>query len=75
MAYKIVLTAIFMVLVSVAIACPRAAREDAEISAVLKDFIMVDQAGMILYSAGNPSELPAEQSVNVAPLTSLALPR
>ena len=63
-----------MVLVSVAIARPRAARENAESSAVLKDFIMADQAGMTFYSAGNPSELPAEQSVNVAPLTSLALP-
>ena len=55
MAYKIFLTAIFMVLVSVAIARPRAAREDAKISAVPKDFIMADQlGGMIFYSAGNP---------------------
>ena len=53
MAYKIVLTAIFMVLISMAIARPRTAREGARISAVPRDFIMADQAGTIFfYSAG-----------------------
>ena len=49
MAYKFVLVAVFMVLVSVAIARPQSAREDAKISGTLKDFIMADQAGMIFF--------------------------
>ena len=38
MAYKFVLAAVFMVLVSVAIARPQAAPEDAKKSAALKDY-------------------------------------
>ena len=48
MAYKFVLAAVFMVLVSVAIARPQAAPEDAKKSAAPEDFM----AGMIFHSAG-----------------------
>ena len=71
MAYKIVLTAIFMVLVSVAIARPQAAREDAKNFAALKDFIMADQRGMIFHSAGNPPKpilLPISGSSTPLPM-------
>ena len=58
MAYKFVLVAVFMVLVSVAIARPQSAREDAKISGTLKDFIMADQAGMIfLFSRESPKSI------------------
>ena len=67
MAYKIVLTAIFMVLVSVAIARPQAAREDAKNFAALKDFIMADQRGMIFHSAGNPPKPSAANKWELNP--------
>ena len=47
MAYKFVLAAVFMVLVSMAIAHPQAAPEDAKKSAAPKDFM----AGMFFHSA------------------------